>query len=151
MFVEYHPKEKRRYAILKPLDGTEKPTSVSYARYLMSVKCRRILGRDEQVDHIDNNPENDDINNLQLLSPEENRQKHSDTLSRAYVRLKCPMCGKEFIKAKNHTHLGKSSGKSTACSRSCASQFSALHQFGKMNDDEYNKRIKENVIEELRL
>lgn len=50
-------------------------TTVSYARYLMSVKLGYLVPDHLQVDHIDNNKENDDINNLQLLTPEQNKLK----------------------------------------------------------------------------
>lgn len=54
-------------------------TTIAYARYLMSVKLGRILNDDETVDHIDNNKLNDDINNLQILSREDNIAKYHST------------------------------------------------------------------------
>lgn len=50
-------------------------TTISYARYLMSIKLGRFLTREEEVDHIDNDPTNDSIDNLQMLSGEANRNK----------------------------------------------------------------------------
>ena len=50
-------------------------TTVSYARYLVSVKEGRLLLPDEEVDHIDNDGSNDDIHNLQILSKEEHKAK----------------------------------------------------------------------------
>ena len=41
---------------------------VTFARYLMENKVKRILNPNETVDHIDQNKLNDDINNLQILS-----------------------------------------------------------------------------------
>ena len=55
-------------------------STVSYARYLMSVKLGRFLTDQEEVDHIDNNKTNDDPNNLQILTPEQNREKTTFTL-----------------------------------------------------------------------
>lgn len=51
-------------------------TTIAYARYLMSVKLGRFLKADEEVDHIDNDPTNDTIENLQILSGEANRNKY---------------------------------------------------------------------------
>ena len=48
-----------------------------YARYLMAVKLGRFLTSDEQVDHIDNDRTNDVIENLQILTQEENIKKYN--------------------------------------------------------------------------
>lgn len=71
-------RENRKMVCL--FNAINKRTTISYARYLMSVKLGRILDKNEQVDHIDNNKTNDSIDNLQLMKPEENRQKYFDTL-----------------------------------------------------------------------
>ena len=54
-------------------------TTISLARYKMAIKLGRMLDSNEQVDHIDNDKTNDDINNLQLLTPEENLAKYQAT------------------------------------------------------------------------
>lgn len=149
VYVEYHSKENRRYAILNPIDKSKKLTSMSYARYLMSVKEGRILHSDEQVDHIDNNPMNDDINNLQILTPNENRKKQAEATTKAYVKLKCPMCGKIFIKDKGHVHLLYGKASYCACSRSCSTKLAALVFHNKISKEEFTKRISDNFIEEF--
>ena len=59
----------------------EKPTTtMAYARYLMCVKEGRWLGKDEHVDHIDNDPCNDSVDNLQILSPDANTAKYWDSV-----------------------------------------------------------------------
>ena len=85
--------------------------TMSYARYLMSVKLGRFLKPDEHVDHIDNDKTNDSIENLQLLSRKENTNKYLDTIehhkhgtSAMYKRgCRCPLCV-EYIKTANHTY-----------------------------------------------
>jgi hypothetical protein len=94
-------------------------TSMSYARYLLCIKEGRILGKDEQADHIDNNRLNDDIDNLQILSPKENTLKNRKTA--AMVTLVCPRCGDSFTKKRKDTHLVKG-GNPSCCSRSCGSK-----------------------------
>ena len=64
--------EGRKNICLIPLDKTKKRTTISYARYLVSVNEKRILSKKEQVDHIDGNKTNDVISNLQILSAKEN-------------------------------------------------------------------------------
>ena len=53
-----------------------------YARYLMAVKLKRFLNKNEQVDHIDNDKTNDTIENLQILTQKENINKYQETLQR---------------------------------------------------------------------
>ena len=55
-------------------------TTMALARYKMAVELGRLLTEQEQVDHIDNDKTNDAIENLQLLSPEDNRQKYLETI-----------------------------------------------------------------------
>lgn len=67
--------------VIKLSDGHLKKKTMLYSRYLMSVKLGRELLEDEQVDHIDNDPTNDDINNLQILSGKDNYDKYRNTIS----------------------------------------------------------------------
>lgn len=94
-------------------------TTMSYARYLMCCKLQRLLGADEEVDHIDNNKLNDDLSNLQILTPAENRLKGRQR--QEMVTLTCPYCGVDFTRPKRQTHLTKG-GAQTFCSRSCAAR-----------------------------
>lgn len=50
--------------------------STSYARYLMAIKLGHYVPIEFDVDHINNDPSDDRIENLQLLSREENRNKY---------------------------------------------------------------------------
>lgn len=97
-------------------------TTMSYARYLMSLHIGRELTEEEEVDHIDDDCTNDAIENLQILTPEQNRGKQSRfRRERAYVTLTCPECDQEFTRRRNDTSLrpGRSENPS-CCSRSCA-------------------------------
>lgn len=99
-------------------------TSMSYARYLGCIKVGRILGKDEEADHIDNDKTNDSAENIQILTPAENRLKHFSRLSRRMVDLQCPHCRCEFTRERRQTHLIKG-GTRTFCSRRCARQVQA--------------------------
>lgn len=149
LYVIYHKKEGRRYAVLVPIDKTKniKRTTISYARYLMSVKEKRFLNKDEDVDHIDEDKTNDDINNLQILSKKDNIVKGNKRNGVQMVELKCPNCGMIFHKRKGKTHLTKNRGNYTACSRKCASAFGALKQYHPNSDFVING-LKDNVIKE---
>lgn len=71
---------------------TQKKTSISWPKVLMELHLNRRLLTNETVDHINENYTDDRIENLQLLSREENARK-SALISR-YVN--CPCCKKAF-------------------------------------------------------
>lgn len=100
---------------------TKKRTTISYARYLMSVKEQRILFPEEQVDHIDGNKTNDSVNNLQILSKGDNNRKNvmETNRTRKMVKMICPNCNNIFEKPLNMTHLQRK-GHYTSCSKKCS-------------------------------
>ena len=125
--------EGRRNVIL--FNSQTNRSTVSYARYLMSVKLGRFLTDQEEVDHIDNNKTNDDPNNLQILTPEQNREKqrlHYINSVQQKFELVCPNCGcnfslteremnGRFIQIRKNASLGL-----IYCSSSCSSIFNKL-------------------------
>jgi len=105
-------------------EGNEK-ISMLYSRYLMSVHLGRLLEKEEHVDHINNNPLDDRIENLQILTNKENRQKYVKEVlkGRLLVEMICP-CGTSFIREKRNTHLTASRNSiNTYCSSQCCGQF----------------------------
>lgn len=87
--------EKRRIVDLIRLDGTQ--TSTSYARYLVTVKLGKFLPDGYEVDHIDEDPLNDSLDNLQVLSKDEHIAKTIANKDPApIVVLKCPVCLIDF-------------------------------------------------------
>ncbi len=119
VYKVFHAAENRYMAILV---NSQRRTSTSYARYVMACHLGRKLEEFEQVDHIDNDPSNDDPSNLQLLSATDNRLKHSSTLVTAWCRTTCPVCGTPIERRWKQTHVAKKSGKYTTCSRRCGSR-----------------------------
>ena len=61
----------------------------------MEVHLDRYLEDDETVHHIDENPLNNDIKNLQIIK----RSEHvsNDVMRNSDITVKCKYCGKEFI------------------------------------------------------
>ena len=125
--------EGRKLITLKKFNG--ELVGTSYARYIMAVKLGRFLTDQEEVDHIDNNKTNDDPNNLQILTPEQNREKqrlHYINNVQQKFELVCPNCGcnfslteremnGRFIQNRKNASLGL-----IYCSSSCSSIFNKL-------------------------
>lgn len=130
-----HAKQNRRMVFLVKIGDSKKRTSMSYARYLMSVHCGRVLNKDEHVDHIDDNKLNDVIDNFQLLTPEQNSIKRNLLSGRKMVRLKCPECEIEFVKERGQSHLVIKSKKMDFCSRICASTYWSTAGATMVNDN----------------
>lgn len=109
--------EPRRVVLL--VDKDKKQSSTSYARYLMSCHLKRFLSKDEHVDHIDNNRMNDVIENLQILTLQENNKKGK---RRKWIKYVCNGCGevKEKEHSKSHLSKGEKYSLTTSCSRKCA-------------------------------
>ena len=119
--------ENRKNVIL--YNSHRSRSTVSYARYLMSVKLGRFLTDQEQVDHEDEDKTNDDISNLQILTPGQNTIKNSlyRIGSTNLVTLGCPNCMTRFERRRGNTQLVPSMfGKITCCSRKCAGKISSL-------------------------
>lgn len=120
-FPIWHKVEKRYMICLVPIDNKMKRFTMSYARYLLSVKLKRKLKSFETVDHIDGNKINDSLDNLQILSREENTKKYykDNKISRRKITIVCPICNKKIIKNYNQTSFGKRIKNNNYCSREC--------------------------------
>lgn len=95
-------------------------TTISYARYLMSVHLGRFLHDSENVDHIDEDKTNDIVSNLQILTRSENNRKNNKSKGRLLVELECPVCMTHFVRRKGNTQLAPSQRwKVSCCSYDC--------------------------------
>lgn len=63
----------RRQMVFQLADGSR--TSMPYARWLMTQELGRRLRDDEHVDHRNEDPQDDRLDNLQILTPAENALK----------------------------------------------------------------------------
>jgi len=117
-YIVNNPKDRKKLCLVHK--QTKQRTTVSYARYLMAVKEKRLLNSNEQVDHIDENRHNDVIENLQILTGFENSKKNriARKLSRKWLLLECPGCKIVFEKLHNQSFITKK-GLFNACSNTC--------------------------------
>ena len=107
------------------LVGSQSKTTISYSRYLMSVKLGYLVPDDLEVDHKDDDKTNDDINNLQLLTKQDNILKENYR----YVMTEqecfgyhCAYCETAFILTKRQVNMRMKQSKSglAFCSTECA-------------------------------
>lgn len=123
LYKVWHKKEGRFQANLISISNPGKRTTISYARYLMSLRLGRLLDKYEHVDHIDNDKSNDSIENLQILTPEQNKKKQEEFYkfhNKTILQLNCSCCGKEFdYAARNHRYHVRLGRTEFCCSRSC--------------------------------
>ena len=91
----------------------------SYFRYLMENELGRELTKLEEVDHIDDNPLNNDISNLQILSHKENNDKRG--LKPEMAVYECPVCFKLFEREVSQVrhNQGSRGCKGPYCSKRC--------------------------------
>ena len=109
----------RKFVIIIYANRTRKTTS--YARYLMECYLNRELEEWEEVDHKDENCSNDSLDNLQILTGKQNKQKTANTPMYEFI---CPVCEIEAeveyrVYKRNQLKLGK---KGPFCSKSCAAK-----------------------------
>jgi predicted transcriptional regulator len=111
-YLVVNPEGRRTVILCK---NTRPVSSTQYARYLLAVANGRYLTEYEEADHIDENFKNDAIDNLQILSIEEHRQKSiANGRKEKYVECLCSKCNSTFIRrASNVTDATK------FCSREC--------------------------------
>ncbi|AUR86319.1 HNH nuclease [Vibrio phage 1.084.O._10N.261.49.F5] len=107
--------------LLDLVNSDEDRTTTSFARYLFSVKLGYLVPEGFEIDHIDGDPSNDDISNLQMLTVEEHIRKSSEERSgRTFTELTCPNCYKTFETESRNIRPDR---VRNFCSRSCNGKF----------------------------
>lgn len=97
--------------------------TMTTARYIMSVYTGEVLPRSVHVDHIDGNPHNEDVCNLQMLNAKSNLAKgsHDGSYTRITISAICPWCSEPFTRLAHPTSIAANS--LTFCSRSHSTLF----------------------------
>lgn len=123
----YTRKDGRQHIVLNnskaPKNTKGKLKTISYPKAIIEVVLNRCLTEDETVDHIDKNPLNNDLSNLQILD----RATHCalDAKRRKPIIVNCTECKKEFEVTRNQLRKDKTG---FFCSRKCSGKYGASIQ-----------------------
>lgn len=120
VYGPYTRKDLRKHVVIVYSDGTRR--TQSYPRRIMEEVLGRELEDWEQVDHINDDPTDNRISNLQLLTSKENNRKSAKDIE-MYL-FNCPYCGAPSqIPMRRYRHNQVKQGKSGPfCSRFCAAK-----------------------------
>ena len=122
----YRRRDNRRIVVLHNRSIKFRTTKL-YAKIKLEIKLGRILGKNDTVDHIDENPLNDKFDNLALLSLAENIKRSVIRLKAQHV--KCAWCKEKFkIRGDQRNKSKKKAGP--FCSRRCSGKYGAHVQNG---------------------
>lgn len=108
-------------------------TTMSYPKYLMEQHLGRKLLDNEEVHHIDENPQNNDLDNLEVRTGTNHRKHHASLFVEKSELFVCPQCDKliELVGRKLSTYKASARNRGSAgpfCSRRCAGRYG--QQFG---------------------
>lgn len=113
LYIVMHKKMGRRMANLVNPNNRKDRTTISYARYLMSVHLGRFLNKDETVDHINEDKLDDRIENYQILSRLDNKAK-SQSKARLFEFV-CPVCNSSFTLTARQSYKKENPSCSNKC------------------------------------
>ena len=138
----YQGKDSRLRLILTYNDSHKQ--TISYPRYVMENYLGRYLSSTEQIDHIDGNPLNNDISNLQILPIKVHQQLDANRNKDAIAV--CKYCGKEFlIEGKTLSNRNRKDRHQSGyfCSRRCSGKYGVEIQLGLRNHRKEDKIVSE--------
>lgn len=110
------------------VDNNGVHSSKSYPRILMEKKLGRKLLPNEDVHHIDGNPLNNSLDNLEIILHGEHQKNHSTKLIDTIER--CVICGKEFTMShikwsRLFSDLKRGKNRTLTCCKSCCGKASS--------------------------
>lgn len=120
----YFNKIDKRWRIHATLNNVRH--TMLLAKFIIQEHIGRLLTKDEEVDHIDENKLNDHINNLQILNHKENTNKSNRVYFKDIEEI-CFLCTRKIIlntkQQAAHNNKKKNGQATPFCSRRCISQY----------------------------
>lgn len=108
-----------------------------YEHILSYWKAYNVLPKENEiVHHIDGNTHNNVYTNLELKDRSTHSVDHGKIKLKTFLRLKCPGCGKIFIREKKNSYISKHTNVS-CCSRKCIGIYTGLDR----NEQEKRKEV----------
>lgn len=121
-----------RYLIT--ITKNKKRRTISYPKYLMDMHLGRYLSLNEHVHHMDENPTNNDINNLEVKTASEHARDHH-LKYKDLIRVQCVQCDVIFeMSPKQQAEWNKTSRKrhkvkvGPFCSKQCVGRYRQIKQ-----------------------
>lgn len=121
LYKVWHKQEERWMANLVKHYANDR-TTMSLARYMMSVHLGRILGQDEHVDHVNNIKSDDRVENFQILTRSENTRKKNALTPKKVTTCVCSICNAEFLMDTRDFRFRPNATCSVKCGRLSASK-----------------------------
>lgn len=121
-YIIFNKKEQRKYVHLVPklhIQGLKRRT-ITLAKWLLSIKYKRILKPEEQTHHKNDNKQDNRIFNLEILPEIDHHKKHAT--GQMYLELVCPQCKNKFTVLRRNTHFVTKTRPVTCCSYLCSSK-----------------------------
>lgn len=123
-YTNLNKKDGRIRCVLVYKDGHKE--NISHPKLLMEQFLGRKLLPTEQVHHIDENPLNNEISNLQIIPLGEHQRMHNPSRFIEY-EVTCAWCGKKFTMTYKH-HCNHRKGRDYFCSKICSGKYGASKQ-----------------------
>lgn len=137
------------YAVVHGHPNATKNNYVLMHRIVMENHIGRPLNKNEVVHHIDGNKFNNDISNLALMKRSEHSKEHGNLRGHKAVKLKCPNCGKIFVRDFRNTFQNCKRVYGRFCSRSCSGVFAREAELHGLTH-EMERAISENIVNVFR-
>jgi len=131
----YSRKDGRKHIVLncstKHYKTRGKLKTISWPKIKMEVKLKRLLTKNEQVDHIDEDLSNNKYSNFQILTSGENTRKSVKLTGRSAKnkKLVCVMCGCTFSRDVSRYRFDMKTRPAKygwMCSQTCKSMFFSI-------------------------
>jgi len=128
-YLVINPENRRNVCLY---NSDQDRTTISYARYLMSVHLGYEVPSHLEVDHINDDKTDDRIDNFQLLTPEQNKLKQEYNyvmFEQSLFLVECAWCELRFFISLRDMKMKLAKGlEHMFCSRRCSGKF---HSHGK--------------------
>ena len=96
VYGPYDNNRIRKLILLIRPDGTR--TGMDLGRFKMCLQEGRLLDRLEHVDHVNDDPSDNGMENLQILSPGENIRKSHPGLTIGFIEVACSWCDAPLLR-----------------------------------------------------